>query len=61
MTLKIVIETRFCHPHFGGIETKMMEFNSLDIAEKEYKRLKEEDSKSNGYQNTTIQIVERVL
>jgi len=61
MTLKIIIETRFCHPHFGGIETKLMELNSLDVAEKEYKKLKEQDKKSNGYQNTTINIVERVL
>lgn len=58
MKLKIVVTTRFVHPHFGGMEVRQKDFDNLNDAQYYFKQCKAEDDISDGLQNTTIDIVQ---
>lgn len=54
--------THFIHPHLGGRETTMQEFEMKDAlkAEEIYAKAKEEDRKSGGLMFTEILVVEKI-
>lgn len=57
--LKIIIEEKWTHPHFGGERNRLTEFTDLLKAQKYYAdRIKEDDS-NGGYSFTTIKLIEK--
>ena len=58
MQIKLVVTTRFIHPHFGGMEIKQKDFTDLNAAQDYFRKCRSEDESSGGFQSTTIEVVQ---